>query len=72
MTMVNALWIFWGKTQKEHGKRYVYVFAESNQNNHMTPTLYDFTHFDTFPLQFRPMTLKTKTNLKFSLIQDSI
>ena len=28
--------------------------------------------FDTFPLQFRPTTLKTKPNFKVSLLQDSI
>ena len=56
MTMMNVLRIFFlvgGRETKEYGKRYVYVsFAESNQNKHMTPTLYDSTRFDTFPLLF--------------------
>ena len=52
MTMVNVLWIFGGETLKGYGKRYGHVFAESNQNKHMTPTLYDSTRFDMFPLQF--------------------
>ena len=62
-----------GGDKKEYDKRYIYFsFAESNQNKHMTPTRYDSTHFDTFPLLSLPMTLKTKTNLKFSLRQGSI
>ena len=78
MTMVNVLRIsFWGggggRDKKEYDKRYIYFsFAESNQNKHMTPTRYDSTHFDTFPLLSLPKTLKTKTNLKFSLRQGSI
>ena len=76
MTMVNAADVFWGYgggDKKEYDKRYIYFsFAESNQNKHMTPTRYDSTHFDTFPLLSLPMTLKTKTNLKFSLRQGSI
>ena len=76
MTFVNVLRIsFWGRGggKKEYDKRYIYFsFAESNQNKHMTPTRYDSTHFDTFPLLSLPMTLKTKTNLKFSLPQGSI
>ena len=77
------LWLWWmycgylfgvgGRDKKEYDKRYIYFsFAESNQNKHMTPTRYDSTHFDTFPLLSLPMTLKTKTNLKFSLRQGSI
>ena len=56
MTMMNVLRILFlvgGRETKEYGKRYVYVsFAESNQHKHMTPTLYDSTRFDTFPLLF--------------------
>ena len=38
-----------GGDEKEYSKRYIYAsFAESNQNKHMTPTLYDSTGFDTF------------------------
>ena len=42
---------------------YIYFsFAESNQNKHMTPTRYDSTHFDTFPLLSLPMTLNDVIN----------
>ena len=37
--------ILGGKTQEGFGKWYVYVFAESNQNKHMTPTQNDSTTF---------------------------
>ena len=80
--MKLILWLWWmycgylfgvGGDKKEYDKRYIYFsFAESNQNKHMTPTRYDSTHFDTFPLLSLPTTLKTKTNLKFSLRQGSI
>ena len=40
-----VLRIFWEKTQKEYGKRYVYVFAESK---HVSPTLYGFTRLRYF------------------------
>ena len=54
MTTVNVLRIlFGGGDEKEYSKRYIYAsFAESNQNKHMTSTLYDSTRFDTFPLLF--------------------
>ena len=52
MTMMNVLrtlFLVGGRETKEYGKRYVYVsFAGSNENKHMTPTLYD----STFPLLF--------------------
>ena len=55
MTMVNVLRISFGGggDKKEYVKRDVYAsLAESNQNKRMTPTRYDSTLFDTFPLLF--------------------
>ena len=45
--LLTVLQIFWEKTQKEYGKGYVYVFAESKYV--MTPTQ---LWFHTFPLLF--------------------
>ena len=43
---LNLLRIFWEKTQKEYGKGYVYVFAESKYV--MTPTQNGSTRFRYF------------------------
>ena len=63
-------WYFGGKTQKGYGKRYVYVFAESNQNKHMTPTLYDSTSFRYVSGVVSTNDAKNKN--KFKVLQDSI
>ena len=63
-------WYFGGKTQKGYGKRYVYVFAESNQNKHMTPTLYDSTSFRY--VSGIVSTNDAKNKNKFKVLQDSI
>ena len=44
--LLTVLQIFWEKTQKEYGKGYVYVFAESKYV--MTPTQNGSTRFRYF------------------------
>ena len=64
---LNLLQLVWGKTKKQYGNRYVYVFRGKQAHDPNT-----IIWFHAFPLLFDQWRKKTKTNWKLSLRLGSI